>query len=139
MLADIDTARKAAKSKGFARWFRDFKRDVHTPGGAPAHYAASIDEADASTFRACAEDIVALLRGARMAKIYAGLPVPKIFYYGGSTGGQSNRSVDFLQTRGCQTIRFARAEHFPMTETPAQFERELASSLATLGKARRPS
>jgi len=41
-----------------------------------------------------------------------------------------------LRTHGCRTIPFARAAHFPMTETPAQFKRELARSLATLGESR---
>jgi len=137
-LADLDTARKAAKSKGFTRWFRDFKRDVRTPGYAPAHYAASLDEADLSSFHACAADIVALARGARIAKMYAALEVPRIFFYG-SSGGQSKRSVDFLRKHDCKIVSFARAAHWPMTEAPAQFERELARSLASLGKARQPS
>ena len=137
-LADLDTARKAAESKGFTRWFRDFKRDVRTPGYAPAHYAASLDEADPFSFHDCAADIVALARGARIAKMYASLLVPHVFFYGRS-GGQSKRSVEFLRTHGCKTISFAGAAHWPMTETPAQFERELARSLANLGKARHAS
>jgi pimeloyl-ACP methyl ester carboxylesterase len=125
-LDDCDTSRQAAESADFPRWFRVFKRAVRAPGsGAPPHYGASVDEADGLSFHACAKGIVALARRSRMGKLYAGLRVPRLFFYGVGPGGMSNRSRAFLKAHGCETTEFAAAAHWPMTEAPGEFTQAL--------------
>lgn len=128
-LADCDTSRQAAEARDFPRWFRAFKRMVRAPGAAPSHYVASIDEADALSFRSCAQSIVALARRSGMAKLYAGLDVPRIFFYGAAPGGMSKRSIAFLKLHGCSTEEFVAAAHWPMTETPREFVEALVDGV----------
>lgn len=132
-LADCDTSKEAAQSRDFPRWFRVFKRAVRSPSsGAPRHYGASVDEADGPSFRTCAKDIVELARRSRMGKLYAGLRVPHIFFYGIAPGGMSKRSLSFLIAHRCATEELAAAGHWPMTETPREFNRALACTLRRL-------
>jgi pimeloyl-ACP methyl ester carboxylesterase len=130
---DADTSRQASRATDFARWFRRFRRAVQSPeSGAPAHYAKSVDEAGAATFLACARDIVALTRTDSMAKMYAGLKVPRTYYYGSAANGLSPATVRWLDANGLETVRFAKAGHWPMTESPAEFSKQLARSLRRL-------
>lgn len=139
-LQDCDTARRASNAADFQAWFRAFRRAVRLPeSGAPPHYAASVAEADPQMFLACAHDIVSLARGARMAKRYAALDVPAIYYYGSSVDGLSANSRRFLTQRGLTRERFAKAGHWPMTETPGEFAKTLARSLQALGVGARSS
>jgi pimeloyl-ACP methyl ester carboxylesterase len=125
-LDDCDTSRQAAESSDFPHWFRVFKRAVRAPGsGAPPHYGASVDEAHGPSFGACAKDIVALARRSQMAKLYAGLLVPRIFFYGVAPGGMSKRSRAFLKVHACETEEFAAAAHWPMTEASDEFNQAL--------------
>jgi pimeloyl-ACP methyl ester carboxylesterase len=129
-LADCDTTKQASRATDFPRWFRAFRRMVRLPeSGAPAHYGTSVAEADGPSFLACAKDIVALASGARMAKLYAAIRAPHIFFYGAATGGISRRSLTFLQAHGCETKEFAAAAHWPMTETPRDFARALIDTI----------
>lgn len=129
-LADCETSRAAAESEDFARWFRAFRRAVRTPGsGAPAHYGAGIVETDVPSFRAYAEDIVALARGVRIGKMYAALRAPHVFFYGAKPGGIAKRALAFLKVHGCKTEGFADAAHWPMVETPREFEKTLARTI----------
>jgi pimeloyl-ACP methyl ester carboxylesterase len=127
---DTDTSRKASRSADFPRWFRRFRRAVKSPdSGAPAHYGKSVDEANPSTFLACARDIVALARFNGMAKMYAGLAVLRFYYYGSAANGLSPSTVRWLEDNGLETVAFPKAGHWPMTECPAKFSRELSRSL----------
>ena len=101
--------------------------------GAPAHYAKSVNEADAATFLACARDIVALTRSDSMAKMYAGLRVARTYYYGSAANGLSPATVRWLESQGLETVYFAKAGHWPMTESAQKFRKALRVSLARLG------
>ena len=67
-----------------------------------------------------------------MAKLYAGLHVPSIFFYGVRTGGMSKRSRAFLKAHGCETEEFATAAHWPMTEAPGEFMTALVRGVQAL-------
>jgi pimeloyl-ACP methyl ester carboxylesterase len=129
-LIDADTSQQASRATDFARWFRRFRRAVKSPeSGAPAHYGKSVDEADVETFRACAHDIVMLTRGNRMAKTYAGLSVPRTYYYGSAANGLSPATVRWLEDNDLETAAFPKAGHWPMIECSAKFSKQLLRSL----------
>lgn len=131
---DGNTSQQASRATDFARWFRRFRRAMQSPeSGAPTHYAKSVDEADAATFLACARDIVALTRFDRMAKMYAGVKVPRAYYYGSAANGLSPATVRWLESQGLETVCFPKAGHWPMTESPREFRIALRASLARLG------
>lgn len=133
LLADCDTTREASRAADFSAWFKAFRKAVRSPeSGAPAHYAAGVDETAPAMFLRGAQDIVAFARRARSADLYAASPTPRIYYYGGAPGSISKESKHFLATRRLASERFAKAGHWPMTETPAEFAAALARSLRQL-------
>ena len=131
MMADCETSASAAKAKHFTRWFHAFKCTVQAPdSGAPAHYSASLVRADATSFRMFARSIVAHARRARMAKLYASLRVPHVYFYGRMADGISQDSLRFLAAHHCPAKGFTSAAHWPMSEAPREFYGTLGRSLA---------
>jgi pimeloyl-ACP methyl ester carboxylesterase len=132
-LIDTDTSQKASQSDNFTRWFRRFRLAVKSPeGGAPSHYGKSVDEVGAATFLACAHAIVTITRSGAMAKLYAALAMPKIYYYGGAANGLSPATVRWLEANGLETVSFSKAGHWPMIESAAKFKKALRMSIARL-------
>lgn len=133
LLADCETAKKAAQAKDFARWFASFRDSVkfHS-SGAPAHYARSVARADALTFQACARSMVEIVKTGAVARAYASLRVPSAYFYGDSGDGISKTSRRFLEQHRLLTKRFRGAGHWPMIEQPDEFAAALRETLASM-------
>jgi pimeloyl-ACP methyl ester carboxylesterase len=57
------------------------------------------------------------------------LTVPKTYYYGSAVNGLSQATVRWLEANGLETVVFPKAGHWPMTECPAKFSKQLLRSL----------